>query len=46
MVEMTPRERLLAAIRFDGPDRVPIAVTLYQIAYRRMTERSRTEDAL
>lgn len=30
MKEMTPRERLLAAIRFQGPDRVPVSPRLWR----------------
>jgi uroporphyrinogen-III decarboxylase len=30
MTEMTPRERLLAAIRFHGPDRVPVAPRMWR----------------
>src|SRR5450759_4942631 len=30
MTEMTPRQRLLAAVRFQGPDRVPVSPRLWR----------------
>ena len=30
MPDMTPRERLLAAIRFGGPDRVPVSPRMWR----------------
>lgn len=35
MKEMTSKERLFAAIRFEGPDRVPLAPGLQQLALRK-----------
>jgi len=36
MAEMTPRERLLAAIRFEGPDRIPLSPGLHQLVSKRV----------
>ncbi len=35
MAEMTSRERLLAAIRFEGPDRVPVSPRFWRYLLRR-----------